>query len=251
MEEIMEGIAIHIAVITAKAAFNHLIPSRVQEKKNTRTIQQSETERPIAQVQSETETNIKPVQMEINRTIVLILTLLRDEYNIYTFHDVARKKRAWTLEDPTEAEWLSLYTQGSCRHSDEVKELVERYESGTTARTLVQAVVTNGETTLKLYRVHRAWEIIQDLVDAGFDMQQLNLTFRNCQGQGMGEGELMDAIADVAHGHDNANNALLCLAVELCHLYDETGEVREVVWCVAEVGFQVLFSKYGRFILDV
>jgi hypothetical protein len=194
------------------------------------------------------------IQTETERTIALILTLLRDGYNIHTLHDVAKKKRAWTYDDPTEAEWRSLFAQGSCRHVDEVKELVERYQSETT-RALVKAVVKDGETALKRFRVQRAAQIIPNLVEAGFDMQQLNIIFSNCNSQGMGEGEVMDAIAVLAHD-DDATRALLHLALELCHLYQETGDVREVVGRVAEVGIQVLdngwdlLQQVAEFILD-
>jgi hypothetical protein len=194
------------------------------------------------------------VQSETERTIALILTLLRDGYNIHTLHDIARKKRAWSLKDPTEAEWVSLYAQGNCRHIKKVIELVERYQSETT-RALVKAVVKDGKTALKRFGVRRATEIIPDLVEAGFDMQQLNIIFSNCNSQGMGEGEVMDAIAVLAHD-DDATRALLHLALELCHLYQETGDVREVVGRVAEVGIQVLdngwdlLQQVAEFILD-
>jgi hypothetical protein len=121
------------------------------------------------------------IRTEIDRTIELILTQLRDGYSIHSLHDIARKKGAWTLDDPTEAEWLNLFRQGKSKHVKEVKELVQRYQNGDTTRALVKAVVKDGPNVLKNMRVHRATGIIPSLVEAGYDMNQLNTIFANGQ----------------------------------------------------------------------
>jgi hypothetical protein len=183
----------------------------------------------------------RQIRTETDRTIELILTLLRDGYSIHTLHDIARKKRAWTLADPTEDEWRNLFRQGRRRHKKEVDELVQRYQNGETTRALVKAVVKDGPNVLKNMRVQRATGIIPSLVEAGYDMNQLNTIFAN--GQDLGRQELGEAISVVIHDND-AKMALLHHAVELGQLYHETGEVSDVVERVASVGIDALESGW-------
>jgi hypothetical protein len=183
------------------------------------------------------------LRTETERTSELILTLLRDGYSIQSLHFVAKKCRAWTLEDPTEAEWQKLFTQGNYRHAAEVKELVDRYKSSEATRALVKAVLEGGEVALKKMRVQRAKWILPELVEAGYDIHQLMNVFNGFDGQCPGEEELTEALRILTYNSD-ATKALKGLAVELGQLYMENGDVSEVVGRVAEVGLEVLDSGW-------